>query len=498
MSPTFENLGLPSALVDELKRQMRTEPFPIQLAAIPDVLRGHDVLGRAPTGSGKTLAFGLPTLARVGKATPRAPRALVLSPTRELAQQIRTELSPLANAVGRSVTAVYGGTGFEPQIKALNGGADVLVATPGRLEDLINQRKVTLSQVDIVIIDEADRMADMGFLPSVRLLVDMTCERRQMILFSATLDEAVQVLVDDYLNNPVSHSIGSSSPDVAKSEHRFWKLDKTERIDRAAQVVDEYGSTIIFCRTRHGVDRVARQLKMRGVKAAWIHGGRTQGQRNAALHAFTAGKARALVATDVAARGIHVDDVACVLHYDPPADHKDYLHRSGRTARAGGSGVVFSFLLTEQTAAARKLQSNLNLRSDIVNPPALPEWIKENSKAWSKSGAKSTRQRSKKASGSRTQANSVAAAEAGTATVRFKANGNTQANAKAKLNQKSKPNENAKSNEKAEVADKAKATDNAKPTERRKKPKAKSSRTGRKRPANRNGGRRKPRGSTRS
>jgi superfamily II DNA/RNA helicase len=473
MSPTFKELQLPDVVVSELARQMRTEPFPIQAAMIPDALSGRDVLGRAPTGSGKTLAFGLPTLLRVAKAKPKAPRALILSPTRELAEQIRTELSPLAKAVDRTVTAVYGGTSFGPQISALNSGTDILVACPGRLEDLIGQGKVVLNDVDIVVIDEADRMADMGFLPSVRRIVDDTSDQRQMMLFSATLDRAVQVLIDDYLTDPVSHSVGLAAPDLSKLEHRFWLVDKTERADRAAQVVDEQGSTIIFCRTRHGVDRVARQLKARGVKAAWIHGGRTQGQRNSALHTFTEGKAQALVATDVAARGIHVDDVACVIHYDPPGDEKDYVHRSGRTARAGGSGVVFSFLLAEQTKDARKLQQKLKLPGEIQNPPPLPGWVKANAEAWVASGAKSTRQRSPKN--------------------KTKTAGQSSGKKSASPN---KANSKKPSDAKTAAATTSTVGNDEPHSDSTRKPRngqAKSSRSGKKRPANRNGGRRKQR-----
>ena len=466
MSPTFKELKLPTEVVDELARQMRTEPFPIQVATIPDAMAGRDVLGRAPTGSGKTLAFGLPTLLRADKANPKAPQALILSPTRELAQQIRTELAAIGDVLDRKVAAVYGGTAMQPQIKSLAAGVDVLVACPGRLEDLIGQGKVSLAEVSIVVIDEADRMADMGFLPSVRRLVDATAEPRQMILFSATLDKAVQVLVDDYLSDPVSHSVGESAPDLTKLEHRFWLVEKTERVDRAAQLVDENGSTIIFCRTRHGVDRVARQLKARGIKSSWIHGGRTQGQRNSALHSFTNGKTQAMVATDVAARGIHVDGVACVIHYDPPADEKDYVHRSGRTARAGGSGVVISLLMAEQVASARKLQKKLNLPSGVDKPSALPEWVQQNAEAWVASGAKSTRKRSPKSN---------------------KGGGDSQA-------QQPKAQPKTKAAKSQGTADGPKSELTRKP----KKPKSKSSRSGKKRPAHRNGGRRKSRGPKRT
>ena len=458
MSLTFEQLDLPHEIVAELARQMRTEPFPIQAATIPDALAGRDVLGRAPTGSGKTLAFGLPMLATVAKAGPGAPRALILSPTRELAEQIRVELGALAKTVDRSVAAVYGGTSFAPQVKALSDGVDVLVACPGRLQDLIDQGIVSLDAVDKVIIDEADRMADMGFLPSVRRLVDQTDPSRQIVLFSATLDDAVQVLVDDYLTDPVTHSVGESAPDLSKLAHRFWRLEKTERVDRAAQVIDEHGSTILFCRTRHGVDRVAQQLKSRGVKTAWIHGGRTQSQRNAALHAFTSGKARALVATDVAARGIHVDDVACVIHYDPPADQKDYVHRSGRTARAGGTGVVFSFLMDDQLKTARRLQQALALPGQIEDPPPLPGWIKENQAEYAARTGKSPRQK---------RPNKPGSTGSGSAST--------------------SPKPRAAKSEATPTSSASGETDD---TKKPKKPKAKAGRSGRKRPPKGGGGKR--------
>ncbi len=477
MSVTFEQLQLPAEIIGELRSQMRTEPFPIQAATIPDALAGKDVLGRAPTGSGKTLAFGLPTIARVNKSDPKAPSALILSPTRELAEQIRTELSPLAKSVDRTVAAVYGGTAFGPQVTALNNGVDILVACPGRLQDLVNQGKVTLHQVEIVVIDEADRMADMGFLPAVRRLLDETSADRQMIMFSATLDKAVQVLVDDYLDEPVSYSVGEESPDLTKLVHKFWRVEKNVRIDRAAQVVDENGTTIIFCRTRHGVDRVARQLKARGVKAAWIHGGRTQGQRNSALHTFTGGKAQALVATDVAARGIHVDGVACVLHYDPPADYKDYVHRSGRTARAGGSGVVYSFIGSEQLKESKKLRQKLDIKADVVEPPELPAWVRENAQAWIDSGAASTRQRSpKNKNKNKNRADSTKPSPDGVTSP--KPNSTKPSEAKANP-QDGKAKPSSKSNPKKAQSKKAQSKKGLKAQ-------SKSKRSGKKRPANPN------------
>ncbi len=370
---TFEQLGLPADLVAALAAQRITEPFAIQDLTLPDAIAGRDILGRAPTGSGKTLAFGLPALARLGgtdKAIKRRPRGLILSPTRELAEQIQRELAPLATSVRRQVAAVYGGAAVGPQIRALSKGVDLLVACPGRLLDLIDQGEVALSDVEIAIVDEADRMADMGFLPDVRRILDMTADDRQTLLFSATLDGDVKTLTDRYQHDPAQHEIGDPEPDLSTMEHRFLKIPRPDRMGHAADVITEHGSTVVFVRTRHGVDRLARQLKQRGVKAGYIHGGRSQSQRSRALALFTDGKVDALVATDVAARGIHVDGVACVLHYDPPADTKDYVHRSGRTARAGAGGVVISFLDPSQVKDANKMQRQLSIDVDIVTPDA--------------------------------------------------------------------------------------------------------------------------------
>lgn len=368
---TFDQLGLPAAMVAALAAQRITEPFAIQALTLPDSVAGQDILGRAPTGSGKTLAFGLPALARLAdtdKAIKRRPRGLILSPTRELADQIQRELAPLATSVHRRVAAVYGGASIGPQIKALGKGVDLLVACPGRLLDLIDQGQVSLDQVEIAIVDEADRMADMGFLPDVRRILDMTMDDRQTLLFSATLDGDVKTLTDRYQHDPAQHEIGDPEPDLSTMEHRFLKVRKPDRMDHAADVVTEHGSTVVFVRTRHGVDRLARQLKNRGVKAGYIHGGRSQSQRSRALALFTDGKVDALVATDVAARGIHVDGVACVLHYDPPADTKDYVHRSGRTARAGAGGVVISFLEPSQVKAANKMKRDLSIDTELITP----------------------------------------------------------------------------------------------------------------------------------
>jgi len=361
MTPNFSALGVPAPIVGVLERSGVTAPFEIQAAVIPDALAGRDVCGRAPTGSGKTLAFGIPLAATVDRAEPRRPRALVLAPTRELAEQIHCEISPLAAVAGRRMLAVYGGIGMEPQRARLRRGVDILVACPGRLADLVGQGAVRLDSVDRVVVDEADRMADMGFLPEVRRLLDMTARDRQTLLFSATLDGDVAVLTREYQHHPVRHEVGSAEPDITSMRHLFWRVERTERVSRTAEVVSAEGRTVVFCRTRHGADRTASQLVRAGVAAAPIHGGRSQGQRRRALESFAAGRTHALVATDVAARGIHVDGVACVVHFDPPEDHKAYLHRSGRTARAGASGVVVSLVADSQLGDMKAMQRRLGL-----------------------------------------------------------------------------------------------------------------------------------------
>jgi superfamily II DNA/RNA helicase len=330
-------------------------------------MAGRDTLGRAPTGSGKTLAFGLPLIAKVAKATARKPRALVLAPTRELAEQISRELTPFARVSKRWVTAVYGGVGYEAQRAALRRGADVLVATPGRLSDLISERAVSLNDVDLVVVDEADRMADMGFLPQVRHLLDMTNPDRQTAFFSATLDHEVQSLTARYQSNPVAHHVGNDESHL-EAAHYFWQVDANNRIEVTADIVSSSTPTLIFTRTRHGADKVARLLERQGIRAAAIHGGRSQSQRAKALEAFGQKKVDALIATDVAARGIHVSGVTSVVHFDLPADHKDYLHRSGRTARAGASGVVVSLVMAEQLGDLRKLQRAVGFHDALHDP----------------------------------------------------------------------------------------------------------------------------------
>ena len=365
MTTTFADLGIAEELAEYLEELGFTTPFAVQTATIPDALAGRDIAARAPTGSGKTLAFGLPLLIHVEHARPRHPRGLVLAPTRELAEQIRRELDPIARAGGRSVIAVYGGVGYEPQRRSLARGVDVLVACPGRLADLVSQGDVQLGDVEVVVIDEADRMSDIGFLPEVRRLLDRTPADRQTLLFSATLDGAVGELTRHYQRNPALHKIGDAAPDIEDMRHLFWRLEHGDRVEVASDLIQAAGPTIVFCRTRRGADRVAKQLVRTGATAAAIHGSRSQSQRNRALKSFADGRVEALVATDVAARGIHVEGVACVLHFDPPVDHKTYVHRSGRTARAGAQGVVVSFVAQDQLRDADQLVRGLRLRADL-------------------------------------------------------------------------------------------------------------------------------------
>jgi superfamily II DNA/RNA helicase len=368
MTTTFAHLGLPDSLVRALDRSGIAAPFPVQAATIPDALAGRDIAAGAPTGSGKTLAFGLPLLARIGRARRNQPRALILAPTRELAEQITGDLAPFAAAARRSVLAVYGGVGYGPQIRGLARGADVLAATPGRLEDLIERRAVDLGGIEVVVVDEADRMADMGFLPPVRRILDRTPAGRQTLLFSATLDGDVAVLVDTYQRDPVRREVDPVEEEASQVAHHFWLVEHHERVRHTADVVGVVGRSIVFTRTRRGADRLARQLGTLGVEAVALHGGRSQSQRDRALRAFASGRTPALIATDVAARGIHVEAVASVIHFDPARDHKDYLHRSGRTARAGATGTVVSMVTGEQQSSIRRIQRGLGMREPIGRP----------------------------------------------------------------------------------------------------------------------------------
>lgn len=368
-SPTFGALGVPAHLVARLATDGIHEPSPIQSAVIADVLAGRDVAGRAPTGSGKTLAFGVPLVANLRAGAARRPTALVLAPTRELAQQIAAAVRPLAALDGHRVASVYGGVGYGPQKHDLNAGAALVIACPGRLEDLLSMGAIELSDVRTVVLDEADRMADMGFLPAVRRIIARCHGDRQTLLFSATFDGAIGKLAKEIQRQPVRHEVGAVGPDITAATHLFWRLDREQRTEWTARVATELGATMVFCRTRHGADRLARQLARAGVTAAPIHGGRSQPQRDRALREFTAGTVTALVATDVAARGVHVDDVAAVVHYDPPGDSATYIHRSGRTARAGASGVVVSLVTpgTESDVAALRRDVKIDV---AVTAPA--------------------------------------------------------------------------------------------------------------------------------
>jgi superfamily II DNA/RNA helicase len=364
MPPTFADLGVPPTLCARLAELGITEPFPVQAATLPDALAGRDVCGKAPTGSGKTIAFGLPLLARVGQATSRRPKALVLVPTRELASQVEEQLTVLSAGSRTRVLAVYGGAGMQQQIRRLERGVEVVVATPGRLKDLLDRRSLRLDDVEIAVVDEADRMADMGLLPEVRRLLDQVRTDRQTLLFSATLDGDVDVLVRHYQRDPARHE-AASIEEQGEVTHRFWSVPRADRIHVATAIVERAWPAIVFSRTRHGADRLSKQLNRNGVRAAAIHGDRSQSQRERALEDFARGAVSVLVATDVAARGIHVDGVACVLQYDPPAADKDYVHRAGRTGRAGEPGTVITLVTPEKEKAVRTLQRELRRREPI-------------------------------------------------------------------------------------------------------------------------------------
>lgn len=370
MTVTFADLGVPSDIARRLAERGIDSPFEIQQATIPDALAGRDVCGKAPTGSGKTIAFGIPLVAGIKRAAPKKPKGLVLVPTRELAIQVADELVALGD---KRVLAVYGGARIEPQMKSLRAGVDVVVACPGRLLDVIDRKALDLREVSFVVVDEADRMADMGFLPEVRRILDQTSENRQTLLFSATLDGAIDTLVTRYQNKPVVHEMAEEARGVIA--HHFWlTADRTERVQVTAEVVERAGPTVVFSRTKHGADRIARQLAKLGVSAAAIHGNRSQAQRERALTAFHHGEVQALVATDVAARGIHVEGVTCVVHFDLPPDPKDYVHRSGRTGRAGHDGTVVALLGAPERKDAQKLARKAEIDVEIgeVDVAAIP------------------------------------------------------------------------------------------------------------------------------
>ncbi|WP_443069919.1 DEAD/DEAH box helicase [Streptomyces sp. Sge12] len=349
-SITFGDLGLPEGVVRKLAQNGVTSPFPIQAATIPDALAGKDILGRGRTGSGKTLSFGLPTLAQLagGHTEKKKPRAIILTPTRELAMQVADALQPYGDVLGLKMKVVCGGTSMSNQIYALERGVDVLVATPGRLRDIINRGACSLENVQVAVLDEADQMADLGFLPEVTELLDQIPGGGQRMLFSATMENEIGTLVKRYLSNPVTHEVDSAQGNVTTMTHHVLVVKPKDKAPVTAAIAARKGRTIIFVRTQLGADRIAEQLVEAGVKADALHGGMTQGARTRVLADFKDGYVNALVATDVAARGIHVDGIDLVLNVDPAGDHKDYLHRSGRTARAGKSGVVVSLALPHQ------------------------------------------------------------------------------------------------------------------------------------------------------
>ena len=369
--PTFADLGLPTPLVDELTSQGLTEPFPIQQATIADALAGRDTLGRGRTGSGKTLAFTLPLLARLLESNkPRenyAPRALILVPTRELANQVCDVLAPLARRLGMRTTTVYGGVGYPKQIEALRNGVDIVVACPGRFIDLMESGHVDLDAIEITILDEADHMAELGFLEHVTQILSKTPREGQRMLFSATLDRGIDKLVRKFLNNPVTHEVESTDENDAMMTHYFFNVSQANRFDVLQDLCAAPGRSLVFTRTKHGARKLTEALIKSGVPAVELHGDLSQNVRARNLAAFSGGKADTLVATDIAARGIHVDDIALVIHADPPEEHKAFLHRSGRTARAGAEGTVVTMVTENMRRHVKRLAKDAGIEPISVN-----------------------------------------------------------------------------------------------------------------------------------
>jgi superfamily II DNA/RNA helicase len=364
---TFASLGVPTSLTTVLAASGITIPTPIQAATLPDSFAGRDVLGRGRTGSGKTYAFLLPLLTRLvaSKTTrqSRKPRALILAPTRELANQIQAAMTPLAKPLGINSLTIFGGVGQNPQVSALRGGVDVVVACPGRLEDLLGQGALTLDAVEITVLDEADHMADMGFLPGVRRIMDRTPRAGQRMLFSATLDAGVDVIVKRFLTNPVTHSADSALSQITTMSHHIFHVRADARLPVLVDLTSAPGRTMIFTRTKHGAKKLSKQLNASGVPTVELHGNLSQNARTRNMDAFQTGAASTLVATDIAARGIHVDDVNLVIHADPPVEHKAYLHRSGRTARAGADGIVITLMTDDQVADVRDLTRRAGIKA---------------------------------------------------------------------------------------------------------------------------------------
>ena len=373
MSRSFADLGVPSPLLDVLTSASITTPTPIQSATLPDALSGRDVLGRGRTGSGKTYAFCIPLVARLaasgGRRVRNAPRGLILAPTRELARQINETLEPLAHSMGLKTTVIFGGVSQGRQVEALGRGVDIVVACPGRLEDLMGQKHCRMDSIEVSVLDEADHMADLGFLPGVTRILSATPAGAQRLLFSATLDSGVQKLVDRFLTDPVDHSVDDGTATSGPTAHHVVHVDADDRVRALADLAVAHPRTVMFTRTKHGAKRLAKQLTGRGVVSVDLHGNLSQNARVRNLDAFSSGTATVLVATDIAARGIHVDDVGLVVHADPPAEHKAYVHRSGRTARAGAVGTVVTVATSDQVREVRSLLRAAGVTAGEISLP---------------------------------------------------------------------------------------------------------------------------------
>ena len=368
MDVSFFDLGIDPGLVRALAQQGIDEPFEVQRETIPDAMLGNDICCRAPTGSGKTLAFGLPLISRTPRADPEFPTSLILSPTRELAEQICNVLTPLAAVFDLEVMAIYGGVPYGRQRKSLSRGVDIVVACPGRLLDLLENNALSLEDVEMVVLDEADRMADMGFMEPVCDILDQCAKNRQTVLFSATLDDEVAEIVDNYLYKPVTIEVGPKEVSMESMEHFFWLMKSSMKSGIAAEAIRKCGRSVVFCRTRRGVDRVGDELVDEGISVAALHGGLNQKQRDRAMEKFAEGRCMALIATDVAARGIDVSGINCVIHYDPPDNGKAYKHRSGRTARAGAAGTVISLVQNPQKKMCNRIQKDVGIFVQFAPP----------------------------------------------------------------------------------------------------------------------------------
>ncbi len=361
------NLGVDEQIVSSLIKRGINTPFPIQSLTIPDALRGNDVCGKAKTGSGKTLAFGIPMVQNLDQPSgDNNPRGLIMVPTRELATQVKEELDPLLNGKSMAAVAIYGGANIEEQIKTIKRGIDIIVATPGRMIDLLEREEISLQSLEMVVLDEADRMADMGFLPQVEWILRRVERNHQTLLFSATLDGVVNTLIQRYQSNPIMHEVEAKEITVEEMTHRFLHVHERDKVKVAAAITRSVSRTLIFSNTKAGCDRLVKKLLTEGIRAQAIHGDLRQNIREKALARFASGKLPVLVATDVAARGIHVDGVEVVIHYDPPSDHKTYLHRSGRTARAGTDGLVVTLSLWDEELIVKRLQKRVGLDMELV------------------------------------------------------------------------------------------------------------------------------------